>query len=168
MCQVIHTGKYPTDLSIRNLKLVSYSRRLTTGNRILRLYVAVDHPTEELSHLVTYVMKVFSPVWFTIKSKPSCKNGARHVFQLISKSTYLTKDLKNILNPVILRNSFFTDCENLLISIITDDQKYTRELGIRRILKVAYAITPNPFQLDELLGSFNYRESILSVKITQK
>ena len=38
--------------------------------------------------------------------------------------------------------------------MITDDQKHIRELGICRILKV-YAIILNPFQLDELSGSFN-------------
>ena len=166
MCQAISTGKCPTDLSIRNPGLLSHSRWLTTANRILRLYVAVDHPTEELSHLVTHVMKVYALVWFTIKSKPSCKDEARHVFQLVSKSRYLSEDLINIIDPVIQHSAFFAHPENFLISMIADDRKHIRELGIRRLLK--YAIIPNLFQLDELLGGFNYRESILPVKITQK
>ena len=80
--------------------------------------MAADHPTEELSHLVTYVMKAYALVWFIIQSKPSCKDGARHVFQLIGISRYLTEDLKNIVDPVIQCNLFFADPKNLLISMI--------------------------------------------------
>ena len=147
---------------------MSHSRWLTTANRILRLYVALDYPTEELSHLVIYVVRVFAPLWFTIKGKPSCQDGARHVFQLIRKSRYLTQDLKNIVDPVIQRNSFFTHPENLLISMITDDRKHICELGIRRILKARHHLQSfstgqavRQFQLPRLnFASEDYTEMI--------
>ena len=143
MCQAINEKKCATDLSIRNPGLMSHSRWLTTANRILWLYVANDHSTEELSHLITYVITVYAPVWFFIKSNPSYKDGARYFFQSVSKSRYLTEDLKNTVDPVIQRNSFFAHPVNLLISMITNNRKHIRELGIRRILK-ARQQSPSP------------------------
>ena len=35
------------------------------------------------------------------------KDGVKHIFQLISKSRYLSTDLKEIVDPAVQRNSFF-------------------------------------------------------------
>ena len=43
-------------------------------------------------------------------------------------------DLKKVINPVIQRNAYFAHPENILLSLITDDSKTIRELGMRRIL----------------------------------
>lgn len=61
-----------------------------------------------LKHLVTYVMKVYSPVWFSITMHPSCKDGARHLFKAIQLSRYLSKELRDIVDPVLQRNGSFS------------------------------------------------------------
>ena len=61
-----------------------------------------------------------------------------YIFQLISRSRYLSTDQKEIVDPVIQRNSFFTHTENILIIMITDDREHGPKLGLRRILKARH------------------------------
>ena len=70
-----------------------------------------------LKNLVTYVMTVYSPVWFSIKMHPSCKDSVRHLFKTIQQSRYLSKELRDIVDPVWQRNGHFGHPENLLLAI---------------------------------------------------
>lgn len=135
MSQAVSSGKCSPELSKRDPGKLNHSRWLTTANRILRLYVASDEPSMSLVSLVTYIIKVYVPVWFSIKFKPSCKDGAVHLFHLIELSRYLPEDLRSIVDPVIQRNGFFGHPENILLSMITDNRRHIRELGLRRIMK---------------------------------
>jgi hypothetical protein len=85
--------------------------------------------------LVTYVVKVYAPLWFAIKYNPSCKDGSKHLWNTIRASRYLPDELKGIIDPVLQRNGYFGHPENILLAMITDARKYIRELGMRRILK---------------------------------
>ncbi|KAK0066895.1 hypothetical protein Bpfe_003630 [Biomphalaria pfeifferi] len=66
------TGCCSEELARRNPGKMAHSRWLTTANRILRLYISQQNPTHSLQILATYIMQVYAPVWFAIKSKPSC------------------------------------------------------------------------------------------------
>lgn len=136
ICHAVSNGQCSLALSTRNPGTMSHSRWLTTANRLLRLYIATDLPSPHLVTLVTYVMRVYAPSWFRIKMKPSCTYGTKHLFHTIQSSRYLSKELRDIVDPVIERNSFFAHPENVLLAMITDERKYIRELGMRRILKV--------------------------------
>ena len=81
-----------------------------------------------LKHLVNYVMKVYSPGWFSIKMHLSCKDGTRHLFKTMQQSHYLSKELRYIVNPVLHRNGYFGHPENLLLAMISDERQYIREL----------------------------------------
>jgi len=74
-------------------------------------------------------------MWFAIKMNPSCKHGAKHVCDSIQRSRYLSADLKKVIDPVIQRNAYFAHPENILLSMITDDNKTIPELGMCRILR---------------------------------
>ena len=74
-------------------------------------------------------------MWFRIKSNPSCKDGAKHLWLSVQKSRYLSNELKKVVDLVIQRNAFFAHPENILLSMITDECKTIRELGMRRILR---------------------------------
>lgn len=114
---------------------MSHARWLTRANRILRLYVSTKAPSQKLKILATYIVKVYAPTWFAIKIHPTCKDGARHLWKLISASRYLPDELKAKIDPVIKRNSYFAHPENLLLAMLTDPQNHIRELAARRILK---------------------------------
>lgn len=136
ICLAVSSGVCTPDLAARSPGKLSHARWLTTANRILRLYISQKNPSESLKILTTYVMKVYAPIWFHIKLKPSCVDGSRHLFKLIQLSRYLPVELQEIVDPVIQRNGYFASPENILLGMLTDERKFIRELALRRILKV--------------------------------
>jgi len=135
ICNAVRGGLCSDDLANREPGKMSHARWLTTANRILRLYIATENPTEQLKHLSEFVVKVYARLWFCIKSKPSCKYGSLHVWEMIHYSRYLDDSLKKVIDPVIQRNAYFAHPDNLLLCMIADDRPHIRELGLRRILK---------------------------------
>ena len=107
-------------------------------------------------------MSVYAPMWFAIKVNSCCKDGAKHIFQLLSRSRHLSIDLKEIVDPVVQRKSFFVHPENILIAMTTDESDI--ELGLRRILKarhISTARSAQQFRLPTLnFASANYTEMI--------
>lgn len=62
-------------LQFLNPGKLAHSRWLTTANRILRLYVATEKPPGNLITLTKYIMKVYAPLWFSIRFASSSQNG---------------------------------------------------------------------------------------------
>lgn len=135
MCEAISGGVCSEELSKRDPGAISHARWLTTANLVLRLYVSTEQPSENLVSVVTYISRVYCPMWFAIKKDWSCKNGAKHVFQTIKRTRYLPDTLKAVIDPVIQRNAFFSHTENILLCMMVDERSFIRELAMRRILK---------------------------------
>ena len=135
MCEAISKGKCSLALSKRNPGTLNHSRWITTVNRLLRLYVASHEPSTNLKHLVTYIMRVYSPVWFAIKMHPSCKGDAKHLFRAIQLLRYFSKELSDVIDPVPRRNGYFGHSENVLLTMIADEGQYIREILIARAEK---------------------------------
>lgn len=125
MCSAISAGTVSPSLANKDPGKLAHSRWLTCANRILRVYVGTDKPTKNLTELATFIMKVYAPTWFDIKTKPSCKYGP----------IYLRDELKNIVLKTIQRNAFFAHPENILLTMLQDEAAHIRELALRRILK---------------------------------
>lgn len=68
---MVLTGLLSKDLAKKSPGKMSHARWLTRANRIQRLYVSVESPSENLVILATYVAKVYAPTWFNIKMHPS-------------------------------------------------------------------------------------------------
>ncbi|GBN06746.1 hypothetical protein AVEN_266955-1 [Araneus ventricosus] len=98
--------------------------------------MTTDSPSQSLFALAEYIMKVYAPLWFTIKIHHSCKDGSKHVFETINKSRYLSAELKAVIGPVVQRNGYFGNPANILIAMITDNRSFIRELGLCRIMAV--------------------------------
>jgi hypothetical protein len=86
LCKGVSSGKIHQELAARKPGPLSHSRWLTAAIRVLRLYISTETPTNNLIILATFIMKVYSPVWFHIKCKPSCREGAKHLFRMITLS----------------------------------------------------------------------------------
>ena len=121
MCKAINAGHCSRDLEKKLPGKLSHARWLTTANRILRLYISTENPSEELLLLTEYTLKVYARVWFSIKMKPSCKYGGLHVLELVHFSRYLDGSIKKILDPVIQRNAYFAHPDNLLLCMVSDE-----------------------------------------------
>ena len=135
MCKAVSSGTCSIEMSRREPGTLSHARWLTAANRLLRLYVSTLHPCENLVTLVTYILKVYAPMWFSIKAHSSCKDGAGHLWQTINNSRYLSDKLKAVIDPVIQRNAYFAHPENMLLCMLSDERKHIRELAMRRILR---------------------------------
>ncbi|KAK4873982.1 hypothetical protein RN001_013342 [Aquatica leii] len=147
VCQVITSGHCNTPLSNRNPGKLAHSRWATTANRILRLYISSENPSLSLMKLTEFIMNVYAPIWFSIKSQPTCNYGAKHLLKFIRLSRYLEKGLRDIVDPVIQRNGFFGHHENIILSMISDERKHRQKLGLRRILK-AKSVLPRKTKND--------------------
>ncbi|GBM46107.1 hypothetical protein AVEN_236125-1 [Araneus ventricosus] len=75
----VKSGSFPEDLSVCEPGPLSHSRRLTTANRVLRLYLSIENPTDEYRILVSFILKSYMPVWFHIK-----KNTANECIRNLS------------------------------------------------------------------------------------
>lgn len=75
---------------------LAHSRWLSCANRILCLYIGRANTTENLKELATFIMKVYVPTWFGIKTKSPCKDGPIHVFYMVKRSLYLRDNLRII------------------------------------------------------------------------
>jgi len=139
ICEAINSGSCSEGLSKRNPGKIVHSRWLTVGNRILRLYISSNAPSENLVILASFIIKVYAPMWFSIKTKPLCIFGAKHLHKTIMLSRYLPNSLKAVIDPVIQRNGFFGHPENILIAMLADDRQDINVLALRRILKARQA-----------------------------
>ena len=131
--QAVSTGYISHDLSVRSPGTLNHARWITTANRILRLYVSNENPSGNLSLLTKYVMEVYAPMWFKIKTEPYVQSGAKHLFHVI---TFIKKQVDHIQNavlPVVMRNAYFPHGENIILAMLIDERSYIRELGWRRI-----------------------------------
>jgi hypothetical protein len=85
--------------------------------------------SENLKTVAEFVFKVHALMWLTIKSKPSCKDGSRHLWMQMKRFWNLPEDLKAVVDPVIQRNGHFGHPKNILLTMLTDERPYIRELG---------------------------------------
>lgn len=143
MVLAVISGECNKDLANIQPGPISHSRWLTTAIRILRLYVSSNEPSQNLIILATYVVKVYAPVWFSIKVKSACWEGPRHLWKLIFLTRYLPKHLKDVVDPVIQRNAYFAHPENLLLAMIKDKRPNIRKLALCRIIRTREQQRPN-------------------------
>ncbi|GBM85393.1 hypothetical protein AVEN_122004-1 [Araneus ventricosus] len=114
--QAVSDGNCPNDLANRKQGTVVHSRWLTTASRILRLYVSKRNPSDNLVILVTYIMNVYTPVWFSIKMKFSITEGSRHFWKIMKYSRYMQQDdLRQMVDGVLQRKGFFAHEDNLIL-----------------------------------------------------
>ncbi|GBN68752.1 hypothetical protein AVEN_221201-1 [Araneus ventricosus] len=114
------SGRSPEDLFVHEPGPLSHSRWLTTANRVLRLHLNIENPTDEHKILVSFILKSYMSVWFHIKKSKCFTNGPEHVFEVIASSRLLPENLLKVTDPVVQRNAFFAHSENLPLNIIVD------------------------------------------------
>lgn len=136
MCHSIQTGIVDSSLAMKNPGTMVHSRFLTTANRILRYYVSVSIASVKLTTLVNFIIKVYAPMWFTIKANESFKMGPKHIFKFIElvRNNVESKLREKIFN-VVARNGYFAHAENILLSMLTDDDLNIRKNAVESILQ---------------------------------
>lgn len=134
ICKAIKSGFCSLELSLKPPGTLNHSRWLTCANRILRLYVSTSEPSDELITIVNYLLNVYVPQWFSIRKNKSIKHGSRHFFEQIRLSRYLPENQRSVVDAAISRNSFFALPENILLSMMVDEDHEVRSLALQKIL----------------------------------
>ena len=175
--QAVSRGDVPGDLAMRNPGNLNHSRWVTAANRILRLYVSTARPSEHLRLIVDFIMKVYVPMWFKIKHKPTVEDGPNHMLETIVLIRSVEQKSQDIARPVIQRNAFFLHPENILLSMIRDQSSTMRELGWRRILALResatgelrkFAIPTINLDCSNLSDIIDWRKNISEPPLTMK
>lgn len=136
ICHAIQSGKVDTSLANMKPGPMVFSRFVTTACRVLRYYVSNDRPSRNLITLASFIIQVYGPMWFSIKSEDSIAMGPKHLFkyiQLIREHT--EKTIQDIVFPVIERNSYFAHPENVLLAMLVDENGTIRKQAVTTILK---------------------------------
>ena len=171
ICQAVTNGNCSTSLSKKHPGKMSHARWITTANRIMRLYISTLEPSNKLQTLAEFIMKVYAPMWFTIKLNPYCTDGPRNLWKTINVSRYLKDELKTVVDPIIQRNGYFGHPETIILSMITDDRQPIREFGLRRILRARkekkegiryYKIPPLNFKANSYIDLIDWQKCTLT------
>lgn len=135
ICNAIKLGMISPSLKMRAPGTLVHSRFLTTANRILRFYVSNNKPSKNLVTLVDFIIKVYAPMWFAIKSKENFKMGPKLLFNYIKLiRQYFDKKTQNTIFKVVDRNSYFVHPENILVAMLTDENRAIRDRAVKSIL----------------------------------
>ena len=114
---------------------MAHSQWLTTASRALRLYVSTENPPENLQLIVEYILQVYTPMWFKIKRSCDISLAPMHVFKPISKWQKLPSKVRDIVTPVVERNSYGAHLESVSYAMISSTNENHEELAWRRILR---------------------------------
>ena len=109
MFRAIRLGDVSESLSFRDPGNICLSRWLTIANRVLRLYISTEMPSESLRSLVDFIMKVYVPTWFEKKKKQFVKFGAILQYNMISR-------LKLITDQKVIQSAKKKQCSGMHIS----------------------------------------------------
>ena len=115
---------------------IHHARWTTLANRLLRSYISKIHPTPELSRIVYFIVNYYAPVWFRIKSNPICTDGPRNMFYAISLLRELPEYDQEVICDVLQRNAYFCHPENLLLSMLADNDMQIRQKAVNTILDI--------------------------------
>lgn len=126
MVFAVNNGCCDDSLATQKPGPVSTARWLTTASRLLRLYVSKTHPSDNLKNLVAFIVKVYAPFWFLVRSQPQAIHGSRHLFKYILWIRQLPIPIQRIIQPTIENNSYYFHPENILLAMVTDLEQSIR------------------------------------------
>lgn len=131
----VNSGHCDDDLARAQPSVTSTARWLTTASRILRFYVTHQQPSNTLRNLATFIVKVYAPFWFLVKSHPLAIHGSRNVFKYISWMRDLPHSTQIVIEKTIDNNPYFFHHENILLSMITDPDATVRADGYEKFFE---------------------------------
>ena len=113
---------------------VSAARWITTGSNILLVYCQTSKPSVMLILLVEIIVNIYGPMVFMIKKNWQVSHGSRNYFKAILLTRNLLKEhhpiYYNVAEKVFKDNGYFSHPENILLSMVTDENVEVRKKAI--------------------------------------
>lgn len=101
ICAAISSDQFPADLARNKCGPMVHCRWLTTTNHILGLYAVTPNPTYQLQTLAKFIMTVYAPAWFLIKTRPYWYDGPNNFFFMVQTSNKLDPKISDIVQKVL-------------------------------------------------------------------
>ena len=118
---------------------------------VCHLYVSTESPSPELSLPTKFVVCHYGPLWFRMKCHPRCTDGSRHFLEQIILQRMFPMDVKNMVLPIIQKNSYWAHEENVLLAMLADDDFASRQGAIDRIENIRQVAVSTQQQVREFL-----------------
>ena len=80
--------------------------------------------------MVCFILNVYAPQYFNIKKNPNITEGSRNLFTMILNAKELLQPEEfEIIQKIILNNSYFMHVEHIILGLLTDDNIAHRGVG---------------------------------------
>lgn len=139
-CTALSKGQISDEMAKRSPGTLAMARWTVTANRILRLYVSTNTPSNNLKQMTKYVMNSYAPILFKIKHKSSIVFGPIHLFNMIESSRTLPADMIEVVQTCIQRNAFYAHPEHVVLAMTNDNDEDIRKMAWNRILNSRQAL----------------------------
>ena len=114
--RAISSGHCDDSLAHKNPGKMTHSRWLTTANRLLRLLMATERPSNIFVTIIKLIMTVYTAMWFKIKTNPSITKASQHLHGTIVRIGKLDSQNTTNSKTVIQRNANY-----ILINMMHDE-----------------------------------------------
>ena len=128
-------GVVPDDLVGQTIGPLNHSRWLTRAVRTLAKWARTRKPTKSFHRIVFFILNLYLPGWFRIKSRPHCQEGARHFQYLLELSRDLSQADQVIVQKVMQDNAHWAHPENVIISCLADTREEIRRKAVQYIMR---------------------------------
>ena len=161
-CQAIISGICPPSLAKRKIGGICHARWLTLAIRINFLYMSMPIPSPALFRLATFVVTVYSYLWFRSKISWKATEAPTIVFEAMKLIYALPAEERKIISPVFERGFFWGHSEQLLLGCLASPDVSVRALAVSRIFKLRKCQTS---QSSTQKGKGNKRKGNSNVRI---
>ena len=130
-CHAVQSGVMPDELVNMTIGPLVKSRWITCGVRVLCLYTRTRKPSKALLRLVKVALNLYFSGWFRYRHCSHIQDGSRNFYYLLE----LSRDLPEAADcqtaqEVLTRNSFWAHPENIVVSMMGDEDKEVRREAV--------------------------------------
>ena len=139
----VQSGIMPDDLVNQTIGPLVKSRWITCGVRIRCVYTRTKKPSKALLRLVKVVLCLYFPGWFQYRHHSHIQDGSRNFYYLVE----LTHDLPEATDcqtaqEVLNRNSFWAHPENIVLSMMGDEDREIRRQAVTWVKRARQEFDP--------------------------
>ena len=162
----LHLGILPDDLAAQTIGPLCHARWLTLAVRALAKWARTKKPTRKFREIVEFILNLYLPIWFRVKSEPHCQSGARHYFRMMELAQDLSRESREVVEKVMQDNSHFAHQENIVIACLADEREEIRRKGVLHILAARREFDQEKHPRQFIPPKVNFKVHLLSVKIS--
>ena len=134
LLRAVTTGHLTPEVASLKVGPLSHARFLTTGMRILMLYMSEhglgDHDAEVLKLLATWVTQVYFPLHFAIKARFRINYGPDHLLRLFCLWRQQDPLVRTATEAYLRKEAWWAHPEPLLLNLLTSTDEQDRKFAV--------------------------------------